>query len=209
MESRKQAILDALDVFARQRSGIEFCNYGDVRSFRAEQRSITRDLHDYRELRRSVYAESLTADMLLEAARSAFSGRLEFRDISARHNDGSVTEIWKAYYCTGQYFPTEYRKAACAVLASALWNWTREHAMPAPTQRRVESWGKWDEQGRHFGRERSKPMQIHEACALLEQKGGQDYGHVQEYHDGKTPGDWLRSHFVKLFGRGIARRYFN
>jgi hypothetical protein len=24
-------------------------------------------------------------------------------------------------YCTGQYFPTEYRKAVCAVLASALW----------------------------------------------------------------------------------------
>jgi len=28
-------------------------------------------------------------------------------------------------YCTGQYFPTEYRRAACAVLASALWEYWR------------------------------------------------------------------------------------
>jgi hypothetical protein len=34
-------------------------------------------------------------------------------------------------YCTGQYFPTEYRKAACAVLSSALWGYVREHGMPS------------------------------------------------------------------------------
>jgi hypothetical protein len=26
-------------------------------------------------------------------------------------------------YCTGQYFPTEYRAAACAVLATILWDY--------------------------------------------------------------------------------------
>lgn len=43
---------------------------------------------------------------------------------------------WSAYrvegervridYCTGQYFPTEYRRAVCRVLASALWAHTRD-----------------------------------------------------------------------------------
>jgi hypothetical protein len=36
-------------------------------------------------------------------------------------------------YCTGQYWPTEYRKATCAVLSQAIWAWTSAHAMPAPT----------------------------------------------------------------------------
>lgn len=64
MELRKQAILTALDAFVRQRAGLEFGNYGDVRSYRAEQRSITRDLHHYRELAAYVaMRESITADM--------------------------------------------------------------------------------------------------------------------------------------------------
>jgi hypothetical protein len=211
MEPRKQAILDALDAFTRQRAGLEYGNYcsgyGDVngrKAYFAEQRGITRDLHDYRALRRAVgMADSITADMLLEASRSAFSGRLTLAD-----RTGYGQHIYAVDYCTGQYFPTEYRKAACAVLAAALWSWTREHAMPAPTQWRVES---WDDSWRIGGQkpQRSKPMQIHEACAELERLGGQSYGHVQDYIAGKTPGDWLRSHFRQQFGRGIASRYFN
>lgn len=201
---RKPAILAALDKFVTQRSGMDFGNYGDVASYRSEARSITRDLHDYRELRNAVgWRDSVTADMLLEATR-AFSGRLTLKDISARYDDGSVYCLFGVEYCTGQYFPTEYRKAACAVLASALWDWTREHAMPAPNSWRVESWTKLGEE-----RTRSKPLQIHEACAELERLGGQSYGHVQPYHDAKTPGDWLRSHFRNEFGRGIASRWFS
>lgn len=135
MEPRKQAILDALDAFVRQRSGMEFGNYGDVKSFRAEQRRVTRDLHDYRAIRQAVaLRDSITADMLLEASRSAFSGRLEIvaPHTDSQYNGHNLSDHWYIAYCTGQYFPTEYRKAACAVLASALWYWTREHAMPAP-----------------------------------------------------------------------------
>lgn len=205
MEPRKQAIMAALNAFVHQRSGMEFGNYGDVRSFRSEQRSVTRDLHDYRRISAEVgQHESVDADMLLEASRSAFSGRLTLKDIRATYDDGSIYHKFSVYYCAGQYFPTEYRKAACAVLASALWYWAREHAMPAATTWRVESWAQLGKD-----RERSKPMQIHEACKLLEEKGGQQYGHVQEYHDGKTPGDWLRTHFRKLFGSHLARRYFD
>jgi len=76
-DDRKTAILDALDAFVRQRSGMDWRDYGDAASYRSEQRSITRDLHDYRELRKAVaWRDSITADALLEATR-AFSGRLE------------------------------------------------------------------------------------------------------------------------------------
>jgi hypothetical protein len=112
MPTERQAILDALDKFTRQRSGMDSRNYGDVASYRSEQRSITRDLHDFRALLAAVsLRDGIDATELKEAFR-AFSGRLTW--------DGSRLD-----YCTGQYFPTEYRKAACAVLASALWEYTR------------------------------------------------------------------------------------
>ena len=170
MEPRKQAILAALDAFVRQRSGMEFGNYGDVKSFRSEQRSIARDLHDYRQLCRAVeLRESVTADMLLNASSSAFSGRLTIGEVAP---DG----VFDVDYCTGQYFPTEYRKAACAVLAAALWAWTREYAMPS---------------------------------AIQHENGDRTYPHVNGSKNEQSGGAWLRAHFVRKFGRGIAARYFD
>ena len=134
MEQRKEALIDALNTFVRQRAGLEFGNYGDVTSYRAEQRAITRDRHDYRVLRAAVVAhDTLDADALLEASRHACSGRLTLKDNSARYEDGSPYHVFGVAYCTGQYFPTEYRKAACAVLSRALWDWKRTLAMPKGT----------------------------------------------------------------------------
>lgn len=124
MEPRKEKILQALTKFSQQRAGLEFGNYGNVKTYRAEQRSITRDLHDVRRLMSAVtWRDSITADDIIEASRSAYSGRLTITE-----TDGAVT----ISYCTGQYFPTEYRKAVCAVLVSALWDYTRS-CMPEPT----------------------------------------------------------------------------
>ena len=155
MTTERELILEKLDAFVRQRSGMDYRNYGDAASYRSEQRSITRDLHDYRALRSAVqWRESIDAAALKEAFR-AFSGRLTW--------DGKRLD-----YCIGQYFPTEYRKAACAVLASALWDYTREHAMPlAPDGRAADRPG------------------------------------------GLSPGGWLRRHFRREFGRGIATRWFS
>ncbi len=210
MEARKQAILTALDKFVRQRAGLEFGNYGDVKSYRSEQRSITKSLHDYRELERRVsWIDGITAEMLLEASTSAYSGRLTIK----LHWDAGLGEkpdvLRKAVvsYCTGQYFPTEYRNAACAVLAAALWAYTRERTIPAPTSWRVRSWGNWD--GNTFTHDESKPMQINAACAELEKLGGQSYGHIQEYVDGLAPGDWMRRYFAREFGARFAARWFN
>jgi hypothetical protein len=134
METRKEMILTALDAFVRQRSGMDPTNYSDGPMYRAEQRSITRDLHDYRQLSRAVeLRDSITADDLIVASRNAFSGRLSIKELSPiivgpgaydeamRRARKGNPQGFELDYCTGQYFPTEYRKAACAVMASALW----------------------------------------------------------------------------------------
>ena len=108
----KQQILEALRVWIKQRPGLEFGNYGALAPYRAELRQITKDRHHAETLLTAVaLRDSITAEDLLKAF-SAYSGRLTIREENGR----AVLD-----YCTGQYWPTEYRKAACAVLASALW----------------------------------------------------------------------------------------
>jgi len=210
-DDRKTAILDALDAFVRQRPGLEFGNYGDVTSYRSEMRSITKDLHEYRALRAAVqWRDGIDADALLNAARSAYSGRLTLTEDKiqsprypmVQHNKGTFTVA----YCTGQYFPTEYRKAACAVLAQALWYYTREQAMPAPCEHRVRNYSVSDEQA-------GKWQGIHAAAEELAARG--DGCYIEDRYklpgsDRKgSAGDWLRAYFAREFGRGIARRWFN
>ncbi|CAB4152084.1 hypothetical protein UFOVP938_57 [uncultured Caudovirales phage] len=169
----KQTVIAALMAFARQRSGIEFCNYGDVSAFRSEQRSIKRDLQHVRVLVSAVqWRDSITGDMIAEACKHAFSGRLSLIERA----DGKIA----VDYCSGQYFPTEYRKAVCAVLASVLWDTWREN-MPAPSGKITKTSG--------FG-----PF-AHES--------------EHDSINGMTPGDYLRATARKEFGRGIASRWFN
>lgn len=123
----KQEILDMLRAFVAQRPGMEPRDYGDFKAYRAQSREITRDLHDCRELLRVVeMRDGITADDLKEAFKHAFSGRLSLQDWKpcAAAPKGRLA----LDYCTGQYFPTEYRKAACAVLRSALWSYWRDDA---------------------------------------------------------------------------------
>ena len=167
MLTERELILANLDAFVRQRSGMDYRNYSDATSYRAEQRSITRDLHDYRALRAAVqWRDGIDAAALKEAFR-AFSGRLTW---NGKRMD----------YCTGQYFPTEYRKAACAVLASALWDYTRDKAMPDPS----------------YVVERATDPEI----VTL---------YPQDLFSGLTAGAWLRRYFRREFGRGIASRWFS
>lgn len=126
--TKREQILALLRDWIEQRPGLDPRDYGGGmdgwRAYRAESRSITRDLHTARTLLRAVeWRESITEQHLRDAFR-AFSGRLSL----VERDDG------KMYldYCTGQYWSTEYRRAACAVLASALWDWTRAEAMPQP-----------------------------------------------------------------------------
>lgn len=164
--SERERILSALSAFIRQRPGLEYANYGDPTAYRSEMRSITRDRHQAETLLAAVsWRSSITAEKLKEAFR-AYSGRLTW--------DGG-----KLDYCTGQYFPTEYRRAVCAVLAQALWDYYRDQCMPKPTIRKTR--------------------------AGFQGKGGT----VEETYDGLSAGDYLRRALRREFGRALAARWFN
>jgi hypothetical protein len=116
----RENILSTLSHFIKSRPGLEFANYGDVSAYRSELRGITRDRHHAEELLAAIgWRKSITAEKLLNASRGAFSGRLS---ITATETGGARIE-----YCAGQYYPTEYRRAVCAVLSSALWDYWREN----------------------------------------------------------------------------------
>jgi hypothetical protein len=120
----KTNILKALSDFAHQKPRLEFGNYGDVATYRAEMRAITKDLHHVRHLLRVVELRgNLTDQDLIKASCEAFSGRLSIFTT----DDGLI----RLDYCTGQYFPTEYRKAVAAVLSRALWNYWASDATDA------------------------------------------------------------------------------
>ena len=113
----KQTIIDALNRWIAQRPGLEFGNYGDVSSYRAELRSIGKDLQHARAMVNYVaWHDSITAEMIMSAADNG--GRLTLTV------DGDKVRI---DYVTGQYWPTEYRRAVCALMSSVIWAWLREN----------------------------------------------------------------------------------
>lgn len=129
---RKEQILAALHSFIRQRPGMDPRNYGGGiegwRAYQSESRSITRDRHDAEQLLGFVARAASMSSETLEGGFRAFSGRLTLTNTE----QGGVA----LDYCTGQYFPTEYRKAVCAVCASALWDHFREESDTGDTLRR-------------------------------------------------------------------------
>lgn len=113
----KQTIIDALHQWINQRPGLEFGNYGDVSSYRSEMRSIGRDLQHARAMVNYVaWHDSITAEMIMSAADNG--GRLTLTV------NGDKVRI---DYVTGQYWPTEYRRAVCALMSSVIWAWLREN----------------------------------------------------------------------------------
>ena len=118
----KQEICTLLRAFINQRPGLDFANYGCATSYRAELRSITRQRADALQLLRAVeLRDSIEAGELVAAFPRAFSGRLALVESKGKP---------ALEYCAGQYYPTEYRAAVCAVLARCLWNWVRVDCMP-------------------------------------------------------------------------------
>jgi hypothetical protein len=119
---KKEQMIEAMYKFINQRSGIDFRNYdtGDYKrtreAFNSDYRPMMRHGKQARMMLRAVeLRDGITAERLKEASR-AYSGRLQFME-----RDGGVA----IEYTTGQYFPTEYRSAACAVLAQCLWDYWR------------------------------------------------------------------------------------
>lgn len=106
--------LHAIAAYAAQRPGLEFGNYcsgwsdaSGRAAYTAESRRISRDLARVREALHDAHYAGVTDADVVHACARAFSGRLQ---VSA---SGTVD------YCTGQYWPTEYRAACVAVLREA------------------------------------------------------------------------------------------
>ena len=149
----KANLLTILDEWINQRPGLDPRDYGYEHdgwlNYRQESAKITQQRKDALTLLRAVeWRDSITADDLMDSFR-AFSGRLQVK----RNEAGD----YYLDYCTGQYWPTEYRAAACAVLASALWDYIRSD-VPEDTENK---------------------------------------------------GDYIRSHFRRMFGKGIQSRWLD
>jgi hypothetical protein len=103
--------LSLLIKFANQRPQLEYANYGDPKSYRAESREITKDLHDFREFL-NFAIRRLTLDKLEQELKSNLENS----------NDRLTLEGNKLQYITGQYFPTEYRPACTRILRRLIWD---------------------------------------------------------------------------------------
>jgi hypothetical protein len=112
----------ALIDFAAQNPGLDFGNYGNHAAYGAESRSISQDWRRVKAALAEAAAEGVTdADVIAEAPH-AFSGRLEWiaeDNEQTMRGGGVITHRSGWYYTTGQYWPTEYRKAAASVLEAA------------------------------------------------------------------------------------------
>ena len=137
MNTEKSAILSALRNWISQRPGFEPSNY-DAAGYRAVCRRVAKQRRDALEMLRFVeLSGSITGPALNAAFHDAFSGRLSWDGV-------------RLSYCTGQYWPTEYRAAACSVLASAIWAWLRDECCPHDEEHK----GDWIRSAarRNFGR---------------------------------------------------------
>jgi hypothetical protein len=90
----------------------------------------------------------------------------------------------------------------CAVLAQALWDYTRDHCTPQPSAYALLSYET------HPARKVATYATEAEATAKCAARGGYPFS-VCDLIDGLSPGDWLRRYFRREFGRSIAARWFN
>lgn len=100
--------IEKLTKFVNQRPGLDFANYGEISAYRSESAEITRDRTDYFELLSLAFSRIDSLNEVVTNYLKTSSGRLTM-------NDAGNLE-----YCTGQYFPTEYRPAANRMLANLI-----------------------------------------------------------------------------------------
>jgi hypothetical protein len=128
----KATTTELLTQFVNQRPSLNFADYGDRTLYRRELREITADRTDFYELL------ALANDRIGEWVNGQWVSNLDavLTDY-LKKSSGRLTlnDKGQLEYCTGQYFPTEYRPAACRVLANIIWASYRdeiEHNSPNP-----------------------------------------------------------------------------
>lgn len=99
--------MEALLAYANQRPGLEFGNYGNGPAYRSESRRIAGDLKRVSRAAEEFEQAHGTDTDLIDATRG---GRLTLE---------RTDDAYSVDYCTGQYWPTEYRPAVARVLETA------------------------------------------------------------------------------------------
>lgn len=109
---------DLLYNFAHGRPGFEWVNYGCSSSYRQDYRRAYNDLKAFEELHRLAARRLESYSALSDAIRTHLEKSGDRLEISESGD--------RLQYITGQYYPTEFRAAACRVLVSVIWNNFRE-----------------------------------------------------------------------------------
>ena len=123
MTPTKEKLLATMRAFIESRPGFEWANYaGAPHAYREDYATAYRHLRDGRELLRAVELSAMPAETLLDNLRYRLTWNAERGGLE---------------YCTGQYYPTEYRGAACRALADALWDYYRDSASTGDSLRRT------------------------------------------------------------------------
>lgn len=146
MKVTKENVIEVLCQFVNQRPGMEPMNYGNWREYRRESAEVTRDRDDFYKLM-SVAQRRLTTEQLSEAIYKELantSGRLR------------INESGELEYCTGQYFPVEFRPAACRVLVSVIWDNYRDELTSTGEKVYKDGNELWKAIRRNFGRRINK-----------------------------------------------------
>lgn len=120
--SERDQILAALGRWVAQRPGLEWQNYGcgpdAARAYRQDAATIRRQKRDFGQLALLCVALGVTAEEL-RYGFSAYNRRLTLVDPYADSPDEAFE------FTAGQYWPTEYRAAAVAVLNCAAFDAVR------------------------------------------------------------------------------------
>lgn len=106
-------LLAMIAAHVNSRPGFDWHNYGDATSYRADMRTASQQKADALAMLAAVgYRDAITADQI----------RAELQ----RGNRLTLDDSGRLEYCTGQYYPTEYRAGACRVLSALLWDFWRD-----------------------------------------------------------------------------------
>lgn len=139
MDTRKEAICNALSAFVRQPPGLDYRNYGSVTSYRQDYARTRRQKADAERLLTAVrHQDDITADMMLAAADGR--GRLILKENGIMWALKGAPESWLVEWTAGQYWPLEYRGGVARYLASLLWDWQRENMPPRDDVDNGEDW---------------------------------------------------------------------
>ena len=99
--------LCALIDYGAQAPRLEWGNYGNRTSYRSEADRIAKQWRSITYLIDAADHYRVTDDQIIDASQWAYSGRMNWQG-----------HAWE--YCTGQYWPVEYRAAVAAILRAVL-----------------------------------------------------------------------------------------